>query len=226
MGPALIASVVLASPVQPDPIRLANGLKADDILRYEVKVKVEDTIHVVEYTSDLVYRVMEVKANGDIAMLSEQTGIKMRHFENVITTGDPPATFVTFDAAGYITTISGQDINDEDYRFQSLNLLIWPKSEITVGSKWSAVLPGDETIGSRAGMANYEVVARETLLGRDTVKLRYTIEETEGDKPAKAEGSMWVDMRQGSKVKVISTMVNAPLAGRPVRAEYELTMKL
>ncbi len=224
MGPALLAAALLTW-TQPAPVRLANGLKAEDTLQYAVRVKVEDEIHTVEYTSTLSYKVVEVKPNGDLSLLSEQTGIKMRHFENEITANDPPATFITYDAQGYVQSISGEDIDSEDYRFQALNVLVWPKQEVGVGSKWSAILAADASLGTRAGSAEYEVVARETLLGKDTLKLRYSVNETEGTEPARAEGSMWVDIATGAKVKVLSQMVNAPLAERAVRAEYELTLK-
>jgi hypothetical protein len=221
----LLASALLIS-AQPATFRLANGLKPEDALQYAVRVKVEDEIHSVEYTSTLTYKVVELKPNGDISLLSEQTGIKMRHFENEITANDPPATFITYDAQGYVQSISGEDIDGEDYRFQVLNALVWPKQEVGVGSRWSAVLAADSSLGTRAGTAEYEVAARETLLGKDTLKLRYTIRETEGSEPARSEGSMWIDIATGAKVKVLSKMVNAPLAERAVRAEYELTLKV
>lgn len=202
---------------------LQRRAEANERHTYELKVDVTAETAEMKYKAMLDRRFVEVKPDGQVVIATKHNQAMLLLAGQEVPYVDPPTTFMTLDGTGRLIELAGEDIDSEDYRFQTLNTLVWPKKSVEVGEKWEADLMDDEKTGTKRAKASYEVLAKEPLLGHNTIKIGFEIREVNGERPASAKGVAWVDRENGLLLKKYADMTNAPLAGDIVTARWEIT---
>lgn len=119
-------------------------------------------------------------------------------------------TTVTHSTGG-ILSIEPTEGDANAYRFASLTVLFWPKGNVEKGSKWQTVVSANPDQMTRITNYSYEIVDTETLVGHKTFKIKYATKEADGERPASANGHMWVDQSTGLLVKIEAKFKNVPL---------------
>jgi hypothetical protein len=130
---------------------------------------------------------------------------------------------MTYAANGTILKIESPNAMGDEQRLANLTVLVWPDKQVDVGSKWTSKSAADKDSGLFETEYAFEVIAREKLLGYDTLKISSVIKENGGD--ATCISTTWVDVKTGLTIKSSGEMKNVPIHGTPMDAKYVLEMK-
>jgi len=74
-----------------------------------------------------------------------------------------------------------------------------------------------------AGKAEFELLGIERVGVYESAKIRWTYQETEGATPASSEGTVWIEVKDGSLVKSEGKLKNAPLRDAPRPVDFSFT---
>jgi hypothetical protein len=107
------------------------------------------------------------------------------------------------------------------FRIASLASFQAPDEAKNIGDEITYSIPADKDHGMPAAKADFKVLALEKVKDWDTVKLSYSVAETEGDPKASSSGTLWISAADGSLVKSESTVTNV----KPYGAPFPLTGK-
>ncbi len=127
---------------------------------------------------------------------------------------------------GTVKEISGESAGPDVYRSSSLLTIFRPEAPVKVGDEWNWTTKADGEKGTRAMSGKYKAEAFEDVAGRKTIKISIDIKETEGDLPASAKGTVWLDITNGISVKSEADVKNAPIPGAPEPVSGKLVSEL
>jgi len=202
-----------------EPVKLSRKVKVGET--YESKVTLVLYTSGLEINVDIKAREKVLTVKGDGSYVIEET----QYDQNITVSGQaqpsPPdqSGEMTYSKTGEIVKVEFEQATDDTLGVANLMLIIWPTKPADVGSKWEADTKSGATIHH-----SYEILARETVLGRDTFKISLEAGgSSSGDPSGKA--TVWVDIENGQTVKANGEMKNVPTAGRVMdRITYTLTL--
>jgi len=109
----------------------------------------------------------------------------------------------------------------ESYRMSNIQSIAAPDKAVKVGDKWTHTFAptkvkiiGEEKTTPKA-TADYELLAEEVALGVPCIKVKETFKELEGENPASAEGTIWLNAKTFEQIKVDVKIKNAPIPSLP-----------
>ncbi|MBI1757137.1 MAG: hypothetical protein HYR64_08540 [Fimbriimonas ginsengisoli] len=203
---------------------LKRVAKAGDVLKFKLGAELEMGGQNISFSALMTETVKEVADNGNYKIASGQTDAKinMGGQEQDIPSRDADNE-VTYTPLGEIVDVKADGIEGAR-RFGNLQILRAPDSPVKVGDSWTYKGAADAKAGVVAFTADYKVLAAEKVGDLDTIKLKCTIKETEGAEPASSDGTVWVEAKNFSMVKVETTWTNMPVPGAPGPINAKVTI--
>ncbi len=212
---ALAALSVVALAAQAG-VTLARKPKANEEHKYRLKANVELGGQAVEVAGVQSEKVTEVGTDGTYTVESKTSDLKISVGGQEFPAPDSGnGTTIVYNADGTIKEIRGDQTGADTYRFANLSVFFAPGKEVKTGDAWTHEAKADAKTGAVAAKATYKVVGEEKIAGLDTYKIEFSTKESEGDTPASAEGTIYVDKADGSMVKTDAKWANAPFPGAP-----------
>lgn len=200
---------------------LKRAPKEGSAATYTIKANMQVMGQDVDFSADLAEKIKMVAPNGEYSVEASQTNIK-------VAGQDVPApetvSVTTYKPNGELIKKEGGDTSPEGYRMSQLEGFIAPDSEINVGDSWTKELAANKERGTVATKATYKLEAVEKVGDVDTLKISYTIKETEGDKPASTEGTTWIRKDDRSMVKEEATWTDMPIPGAPAPVSGKISV--
>lgn len=212
---SMLLLAVASSALAQDTFDLKRKPKAGATLNFTLTVNADFSGQQILVTAKTAEKILEVKPNGDFVVETKQTDTKVKVSGQEFPAGEESTDKVTYNAAGLVQTIAGDNTDSSTYRMQNLALFVAPKDAVKVGDKWTQEFKADSKTGAVAAGAEYEVVAAEKVGSWDTVKIKWTFAEKEGGEPASCTGFLWISKEDGSLVKLTGDAKNAPIPGAP-----------
>lgn len=208
-----------------EAITLARVAKVGDEAEYKFAATLDFSGIKIDITGKTYDKVTKVDADGTIEVESTQSDIVVKTPDGEQTIDDKNTTKMTVGSDRVLKKYG--DEGDEDasnIRLTLLGTVKKPEKPIKVGDKWSADLKhsNKETFPVKA---DYEAVALEKIGEWDTIKIKITTKETEGDEPASAEGFVWIVLADGTSAKEDMSIKNAPFAMSPTPIDMKVVVE-
>jgi hypothetical protein len=131
-------------------------------------------------------------------------------------------TRTTYRSDGEVVKIVSEPSDPATQRMANMQSMRFPPTRLKVGDSWKVHIQGD-TKGSADANGVYKVEAREKVGKHDTYRIHVSMKETASTDPLGNEGTVWIDVSDGSAVKVDVTFTNAPI---PQMGPTTMKMKL
>ncbi len=131
----------------------------------------------------------------------------------------------TIAPSGRLIKITGESIDGDNYRRSGLLTLEFPTKPISIGGEYLVRIRADHAVGSVDAEKRYTVVAKESILGREAVKLKCVAKELGGKKPISMTQDLWVEISTGLLLKEVVVFENYPMINDttvPGRIEFTL----
>lgn len=220
----MLVAAVAAFAVAQDAFSLKRSAKVGDTQKYKIEVKADFGGQMIEFSATSVEKVVKVEADGALHVESSQAEAKVKFGDNEMEVPDQEATTMIYNADGLIREIKGEESDASSYRLAIASLTPTPEKPVKVGDKWTHTYKADSKTGAVAAKAAFEVLATEKWKSFDTLKMKITFEETEGDEKMTAVSTVWLDVKDFTVVRAESELKKAPLPGAP--EPVDMTVKL
>ncbi|MBS1713357.1 MAG: hypothetical protein JST30_03385 [Armatimonadetes bacterium] len=225
---ALLASVLVLAVVPAfaqDPVALKRTPTEGETTKYKLRVETEISGMQIKFAAKVTEKVTKVNADGTFTVSSEQSDqvLDVNGQEQPAPGGVGAPMTTTYKADGSISSVEGSDdVNADVYRAANMQLVLWPKDPVKVGTKWEADVKGEKGKSEVPVHFSYEIAAFEKLGTRDAVKLNFESKETSGSDPATSKGTVWVDAKSGATLKTEAVWTNMPIAGQIISGKVFL----
>ena len=206
-------------------VTLARKPKVNDEFKYTLKANIDFNGQPVELSGVETEKVTEVAADGTYTMESKMADLKISMNGQEFPAPDTgSATVIVYNANGTVKDIRGDETGAETYRFANLSVFLAPGKEVKVGDSWTNDGKGDTKTGAVAYKTTYKIVGEEKIGAYDTYKIEFNAKESEGATPASSDGTIFVDKTDGSLVKSVRKVTNAPFPGAPAPLSGSFTI--
>lgn len=211
VGLASVAMLALAQGVT-----LKRAPQAGEELKYKLRMEFGIFGDTAVYTSVLTEKVTEVKPDGSYTIEASQSDYKVELFgdQGVVRDEDLPKQNITFTPWGDVVTVKGGLVNESVYRLANLQAVRLPKVAIAKGDKWEAAIPKNVDTGVFEAKATYTYEDDEKIGDFETIRAEFEYSEVAGD-PARSQGKVWLNKRDGTVVKLETNWTAAPIPGAP-----------
>jgi hypothetical protein len=213
---ALLALSTFALAAQAGP--LVRKPKVGEELKYRIKVNVDFGGQDIVFSGLQTEKITEVGTDGTYTVESRRSDIKVmvggQEMEGAGSEAETATTSV-YNLDGTIKEIRGDQADGSAYRFSNLLSVFLNGKEAKVGDTWSNEKAGDTKTGAAGYKSTYKIVGEEKIGSSDTWKVEFSTKESEGDAPATADGTVWLDKAEATMVKMESKWTNAPIPGAP-----------
>lgn len=201
---------------------LAQGLtlkrtpKVGDTKHFTLRMEFAIFGDTAVYTSKLTERVTEVTPEGNYTVESTQSDYKVELFgdEGVVRDEDMPKQSITYTPTGEVVSVQGDFVNESVYRLANLMAVRLPKEPIVKGDKWERSIAKNVETGVFDAKASYTYEDDEMVEDVETIRVLFEYAEIAGD-PARSDGKVWLDKRDGSVIKLETNWTSAPIPGAP-----------
>ncbi|MBV6491371.1 MAG: hypothetical protein KJZ62_06045 [Fimbriimonadaceae bacterium] len=221
----MMALFAMAAGAQ-DSATLLRVAKKGDVLQFALKVKIEAPGASVVFTAVNTERVLEVDEKDVITVESTQSDVRLLLNGQALPTNEDNAVVVSrVKATGEQLEVRSATRSPDDSRRGNMTALILPGTPLKVGDRWSHDFKADPKTGQREAKSEYEVLERTNLGSAQTMVVGYKFAEVGGDSPATATGKFWINVVDGTLVKLSADLKNAPIeqAGGAVDMTIDLS---
>lgn len=221
----MMALFAMASGAQ-DSATLLRIAKKGDVLQFALNVKIEAPGASVVFTAVNTERVLEVDDKGLITVESTQSDVRLLLNGQALPTNEDNSVVVTkFKSTGEQVEVRSATRSPDDSRRGNMTALILPGNPLKVGDRWSHEFRADPKTGQREAKTEYEVLERVSVGAAQTMVIGYKFAEVGGDTPASATGKLWINVVDGTLVKLSAELKNAPIeqAGGAVDMKIDLS---
>lgn len=220
----MMAAAAFAIAAQ-DSISLRVAPKKDDVFKYKFTGTLSLMGMDVKATYTQTTTVLDV-AEGVITTESGETKGSLDVGGQEMEMPDMGATKTKTNLDGTVKEILGEAAGPDTYRNASLLTVFRPEAPIKVGDEWTWTAPANGEKGTRAMSGKYKAEALEDVAGKKALKISMEVKETEGDLPASAKGTIWLDTTNGMPLKSDADVKNAPIPGAPEPVNGKLKSEL
>lgn len=180
---------------------------------HKLAVKIDFQGQAFEFRAKVSNEVTEVKENGQFLTKHAMTDQVIVMDGNEQPTDEEENQTVLMNPDGSIVKIEADSVDGDAYRFANLQGFDYAMKAVEVGTKWTKELKADKEQMTVDTLSTYEVVAKETVLGHECYKVKYSKTEKSGDAPASVTGNAWMDTKSGLPVKMVADFKNLPVQG-------------
>jgi hypothetical protein len=212
LGLAAVAALSLTALAVQDSLILKHAAKVGDVAKYRLKSEMEAQGMPMTFNAVITDKITKVADNGDFTVESKMSEAKIDVGGNEMDisgqTGGPTTT--VFKLSGEVISVTSDTSDPNAYRMANLQSMRLPTTALKVGDTWTVDIKKDDK-GAVDAKGSYKIEARETIGGHDTFRIHESLKESIDKDPASAEGTVWIDVKDGSLVKMLGTMTNAPI---------------
>lgn len=213
VGIAAVAALSVVALAQ--GINLKRTAKVGDTAKYRLRADVDIAGTTASFTAVLTEKILKVEDNGNFIVESAQSDGKVSFGDQEMAAPAQSPSVTVYKPTGEVVEIRGEMADSSAYRVANLGLFRFPDKELKVGEGWTHELAADSKTGTVPVKADYKIVAQEKVGDADTVKINFTVKETEGAEGATSTGHIWIDAKTGAMVKQEAEWKNAPFPGAP-----------
>jgi hypothetical protein len=132
---------------------------------------------------------------------------------------------MTYKPNRLLSKIQGDLIDVNSYRVENLATIVAPEKPVNVGDEWLGEIKEDKALGTRPVKFEYKLVGEEKVADVDTLKIKASGREADGQNPAQHDFTMWISKTDGAMIQLESKWTNAPFPGisSPVSATIKIT---
>jgi len=227
-----LAAIALCACVSADGLTVKRVPKEGAIVKYSMTVDFDVNGGQGHLQATISEKVTSVDKDGNFTIEQSQADASGTYNNEKIEVAARPPITLTYKPNGQVSAIKDtQDassktgiIDSSSYRMENLADIIDPGKQIQAGDLWVSTVKADKTLGTVDAKAEYKFIAEEKIGDIDTLKIKASIKESEGDKPAQNEFSEWISKEDGSMVQMEAKWTNAPFPGvsYPVTATIKM----
>ena len=228
---ALVLSALGASALD-DGFAIKRNLKEGTSKKYSMVVEFEVGGGLGHLEATVTEKVASVDKDGNYTISQSQENASGTFGGEKVDVPARPPINLTYKPNGQVTSIKdasdaatkSQLVDSMSYRMENLATILDPGKNIEVGDLWNGVFKEDKSVGTVDAKAEYKLLAEEKIGDIDTLKIKGTVRESEGDKPAINEFTEWRSKADGSLVQLEEKWTNAPFPGvsYPVSASIKM----
>jgi hypothetical protein len=112
---------------------------------------------------------------------------------------------------GSIISITGPEGASDQGRLAALTSFYYPSKPVDVNDTWSFEGKKDDKLGNMDFKSDMKYLGEEKVGTVDTYKVDVDAKETTPGTPASLHSTVWLDVTDGSMVKVVSNFTNMPV---------------
>lgn len=207
-----VATLALAATaVQDAALVLKRVAKVGDSASYKLNVQAEFSGTALVVTAVTTDKVVKIEDNGNIHTETKQSDMKIKMGDDEMEAPSQDATLYINKPSGEVVELKGEGVDGSYYRMANISVFRYPTDPLKVGSKWSHEFKSDSKTGAASAKADFEILAFEKVGSWDTVKVKHNFKETEGSDPATSEGTVWINIKDGTLVKVEAKQTKVPI---------------
>ncbi len=214
IGLLLLAATLAGFAFGQDAFSLVRKPKMGQVLKYQNHVDMVIAGTTAVYTAVFTERVVEIGEDGSYVTLATQSDVRVRYGEKDYSPDPPGANKVKYSAGGDLLDVSGDTERAAAFRLAYLTNIQGAKKAVKPGDKWTVDVKPPES-GVVGGKANYEMLKIEQLGSFKTAVVKFSYKESSGTSPAESEGTVWLNIEDGTLVKYEINIKNAPFPGAP-----------
>ncbi|GMV88950.1 MAG: hypothetical protein AMXMBFR81_18810 [Chthonomonas sp.] len=193
----------LAMP-QAKPLKRTHAPGDSAAYRYELK------IGGATHAGTMSQTVSRIEADGSYVLESKTDG--------------GAASSGVYMANGVVKELLGPDVNVAAYRIAFMTMFQSPPAPVQAEDFWTFETRMNPVTGARAVRVVYRVEAIESLGTVETMRIRFSMTETDAPNPATSDGTIWVDTATGWVAKSQFIWRNAPIGPNGEGMDATLTM--
>lgn len=221
----LLASSLLAALVfSQDATSIARKPKAGQVITYQIHAEINIAGTSAVYTATSTEKVVEAGEDGTYSIESRQSELKVRYDNRDISPEPLGATRTKYAANGEVLDIISDMDKSVAFRVAAMTNIQAPGKAIQPGDKWSMENKPNANNGNIGSKTNYTFDKKENVGTFRTAVIKFNFTETSGSSPAQSEGTVWLNLEDGSLVKSEVTMKNAPFPGSPAPIDAKMTV--
>lgn len=224
IGAALLAVAAVAYAA--DTFNLKRVPKVGQTYTYTLKAEIVLEGQNVEFRGEQVEKVIEVKEGGLYVVEQGMVNALAIFGGQEIPVPEMPPSRVTMRTNGEIVEIQSEAGDPDAHRVANMMGFRLDRDAYRVGDKWTVEVPGNAEKGILRSRVEVEILARERVLGIDSIKIKTKSTELEGSTPVSVEGTSWIDPTDGSLVKAELSVTNMPMMGMVVQGKFTIERKL
>ncbi|MBX3117827.1 MAG: hypothetical protein KF784_02095 [Fimbriimonadaceae bacterium] len=222
----LIAATFLVSLLfAQDSVSLARRPKLEQTIKYQVNVTIDLAGTEAIFSGISTDRVTEINEDGSYSIVTLQSEVRVKYGERDYAPDPAPAQRVKYSAWGEILDIVGDSERGTAFRIANMtNIQLDPSKTLKVGEKWSIEIKPSANNDQIGAKMNYELTKLEEVSGMKTAVVKFTYAESSGAQSAKSEGTVWINVADGSLVKSDVKLKNAPYPGSRTPVDAQMTV--
>jgi hypothetical protein len=193
---------------------LKKTAKVGDVVKYHSESTFSYQGQDGTVTLDLTDKVTAVDADGTLTVTKGTDNMKVNVGGQDVQVPESPKMTVKYAPNGEPIDVTGDDQSGSGHREETLSMIHLPDKAMVVGDTWDFKKTNDHGFIPIKG--TYKVEAAEKVGDVDTLKVKATLEETEGDAPVKSDGYLWIDVKTGWTVKSDLQVTNFPTPVGPM----------
>jgi hypothetical protein len=225
IGLAAVAALAMTALAVQEAVTLKRVIKVGDSAKYHLKATLEGAqFGDAELNATVTEKVTKLADSGDYELQSTMSDGKVTVGGQEMEIPSQDATVTTYNALGQALSIKDPSGDPNSMRLAHLQSLIFPKTPVKVGDSWTVTIKKDDK-GSVDAEGTYKVEGTEKVGDYDTLKISGNYKETGGDTPASSTGTYWINIKDGTLVKLVGSMKQAPYPQvGPMDAKIVLTL--
>ncbi|MER3496733.1 MAG: hypothetical protein C4320_08190 [Armatimonadota bacterium] len=210
---ALLGVAAFAAAAQ--GIRLVIKPTVGEELKYSIKANLEVAGTEAVLNGTQVEKTIDVDKDGGYTLESRLVDGKVEFAGQSMDIPPAPATVTVYKKDGSVKEIRGDSVEAGAYRSANLTSAFFPDKDLKIGDEWTNEQKANSSSGAVAFKSTFKLVADEKVNGIDSYKITSVTKESEGDTPASAEGTTWLEKSTGRLVKSTQKLNNVPFPGAP-----------
>lgn len=212
---ALIAIASIAFANQTSPQSLSRAVKVGEESEYKFEAKLDIQGMTITLQGKTFQKVTKVTDDGTWEYTSTDSNVKVSTPDGEQEIDQQASTKVQMGADRVVQTYGdGGDEDASSLRLMLLETVKRPDKPVSVGDKWSTTL-GHKSKDTYPVKADYEAVALEKIGEWETMKVKLTAVETDGENKASSSGYIWIILADGLSAKEELKISRAPFAFSP-----------
>lgn len=221
----LAAALSLAAVAAQDAFTLKRNVKVGDVMKSKMTVEADFGGTAILITATTTEKVVKMEDSGIVHTESSQSNMKIKFGDQEMGGEDqPPTTYIT-KITGELVELKGESIEASYYRMASMTSFRFPEGPVKAGDKWTYEIKADKKTGIVSGKHEYEVVGPDKVGARECLKVKHSYKETEGGEPASSTGTVWIDLKDGSMVKLEASQQKVPVPQAPGPMDMKLKIE-
>ncbi len=195
-------------------VTIKHTPKVGEVIKYRVTFVFPVYGNDVFYTAIETDKVVSLAKDGSYVVESTQQEINANNGQDLNVQKNSKPYQTLYDAKGQVLELKGDD-SAESWRDANLSCFILPDKPINKGDTWTANLPGkpDRKTPGASVVYTSDGIDPTPVDGVTALKIEEKYAENSQGIHATKTGTIWVDPKDGTVVKVEEVWRNAPVLG-------------